>query len=74
MKTEKEIIIIKTVGGTSHSGTSIHLPKFLMGKEIEIRFKTNLTEEEIVQLKRYELLNELKKLRKKRGEYGRKGY
>ena len=59
MTTEKEIIVVRR---GLPSGV-IYFPKFLIGKEVEVRFKKELTEEEEIQLKKNELTRKLKELR-----------
>ncbi len=64
-KTEKEVVLIRTVKGGGGGGM-IWLPSFLAGKDIEIRFKRNLTEEEKTQLRINELSRKLRKIREQR--------
>lgn len=59
---EKEVVIYKVVN-QSHV---INLPVFLIGKEVEIRFKSKLTEEEKKQIELNKLYEELKKIRSKK--------
>lgn len=59
-----EIKIIRKVAGNS-SGT-INVPRFLIGKEVEITFIRELTEKEQKELELNNLHHELKKLKEKK--------
>lgn len=61
----KDIILIRKVRGTKYGGY-LSLPSFLAGKEVEIRFKKKLTEEDKLEIKRNELNRQLRELRQKR--------
>ena len=59
---EEEVIMIRRVAKTG----MLYFPKFLIGKEIEIRFKRKLTEEDKHKLRINQLKSELKEMRMKR--------
>ncbi|HDK42515.1 MAG TPA: hypothetical protein ENG87_03990 [Candidatus Pacearchaeota archaeon] len=65
-KIEKEFILIRKVKGVSYSRGHVYLSGFLVGKDVEVKFKRNLTELEQKQLEKNELTRKIKELREQR--------